>query len=85
VDFEFKVEYELTSSDIAELMVTFGGYPRIGWDRRVVGRGHGSVTMTRRMLISPGLQFFDVTVGLSPPSTAYDKRNYTITPQPKRP
>ncbi len=85
VDFEVKVEYELTSSDIAELGFAFGGGPRIVLDSRVVGRGQGSVTMTRRMLISPVPQFFDVTVGLSLPSGAYDKRNYTLSPQPTRP
>ena len=84
VDFEVTVEYELTSSDTAELLISFYGRPTIAMDGRVVNKGQGFVTVTRRMLLPP-TAVFDVTAGLSPPATAYDKRNYTLSPQQTKP
>ena len=84
IDFEVAVEYELTSSDTAELLISFSGRPTVALDGRVVSKGQGFVTVTRRMLIPP-TAVFDVTAGLSPPSTAYDKRNYTLSPQQTKP
>lgn len=79
VDFEITVEYELTSTDIAELMMSFSRGLPIAQDNRVVPKGKGSVTVTRRMVILSGSSF-DVHVALSPPSTANDKRSYTVSP-----
>jgi len=82
VDFEIGVEYELASTDLAELSVRFGGAPRfLGQDDRVISKGKGSATITRRILIPPGTEgTFSVRAGFSPPATANDVRRYTIVP-----
>jgi hypothetical protein len=83
VDFEIRLEYELVSTDLAELDVRLGGVPRfLGQDDRVIAKGKGSATITRRIVILPGSEgTLSVRAGFSPPATANDIRRYTIVPQ----
>ena len=83
VDFEIRLEYALVSMDLAELDVRLGGVPRfLGLDDRVIAKGKGSATITRRIVIPPGSAgTLTVRAGFSAPATANDIRRYTIVPQ----
>jgi hypothetical protein len=83
VDFQIVVEYDLASTDLAELDIRFGNALRfLGADDRFVSKGKGSATITRRILIPPGTEgTLSVRAGFSPPATANDIRRYTIGPK----
>jgi hypothetical protein len=80
VDFEIRLDYDLDSTDLAELSVRFGDASRfLAQDDRVVSKGSGSATIKRRIVIPPGTEgAFGVRVGFSPPATATDTQRYTI-------
>jgi hypothetical protein len=82
VDFEIRLEYDLASTDLAELSVRFGGASRfLGQDDRVVSKGKGIATIVRRILIPPGTEgALSVGAGFAPPATANDVRRFTIIP-----
>jgi hypothetical protein len=81
-DFEIRLEYDLASTDLAELDVRFGVAARfLGQDDRVVSKGKGTATIVRRILIPPGTEgALSVRAGFSPPATANDVRRFTIIP-----
>jgi hypothetical protein len=83
VDFEIRLEYELASTDLAELDVRLGNVPRfLGLDDRVIAKGKGSATITRRIVIPQGSAgTLSVRAGFSAPATARDVRRYTIVSQ----
>jgi hypothetical protein len=83
VDFEMRLDYDLESTDLAELAVRFGDASRLlAEDGRVVSKGGGSATVKRRIVIPLGTEgAFNVRVGFSPPATATDTRRYTIIPR----
>jgi hypothetical protein len=83
VDFEIRLEYELASTDLAELNISLGNGPRfLGLDGRVIAKGKGSATITRRIVIPPGSAgTLSVRAGFSAPATARDIHRYTIVPQ----
>jgi hypothetical protein len=83
VDFEIRLDYDLASTDLAELDVRFGGASRfLAQDDRVVSKGSGSVTIKRRIVIPPGTEgALSARAGFSPPATATDTRRYTIIPK----
>jgi hypothetical protein len=82
VDFEIRVEYDLASTDLAELDVRLGSGSRfLGQDDRVVSKGKGTATIARQILIPAGTEgTLTVRTGFSPPATANDTRRYTIDP-----
>jgi hypothetical protein len=83
LDFEIGLEYDLASTDLAEMGIRFGSALRfLGQDDRVVSKGKGVATISRRMLIPEGTEgTFSVRVGFAPPATAEDIRRYRIAPK----
>jgi len=84
VDFDIALEYELASTDLAELYLRLGNsLPRfLGLEDRVVAMGKGSATITRRIVIPAGTEgTLTVRAGFSAPATANDLRRYTIAPK----
>lgn len=81
--------YEVGSVDWAELSMIFGTFetfsdvriPSYARDTRIIERGRGFLTVTRRLWIPTGLNGnFPVDVRLTLPAHATDTVTYKITP-----
>ena len=82
IDFEVKVEYDINSVDLARIDLSFGmGATTQVFDARILERGRGSFTVTRRLWIPPDSRgSFPIRVGLAPPASAVDKVEYKVEP-----
>jgi hypothetical protein len=83
VNFDIALEYELASTDLAELDIRIGSALRfLGQDDRIVAKGKGVATITRRILIPEGTEgTLSVRAAFSPPATTNDLVRYTIAPK----
>lgn len=81
INLELRIEYELMTFDDAELEIHFHGSQPMGMDNRIVHRGAGSFTVSRKIAISKDAgSEFSVTVILSIPTVGMDKRTWKISP-----